>query len=236
MKLDQHFMIDEDLSKRIVDYANISPKEKVLEIGPGKGALTKYLVKKANITAVEIDSELCKELKSLKLKNIKIVNDNVLNFSGDFDIIVSNLPYNICEPYFNVLIKKEFKRGIFCVPISFADRLIREKSLLSLIMPLFFKIKILEVVPKTAFLPVPKVDSAIISIEKRAYNTEKNQIVKDIYLQSDKKLKGAIQETYCIVNKLTKKEAKEKIPNLKFLEKRVYTLNYGEWKELISRL
>lgn len=236
MKHDQHFMIDEEIASKIVDYANISSKDRVLEVGPGKGALTKYMVKVANVTAVEIDKELCKELKKLKFKNLKIINDNALNFNYDFDVVVSNLPYNICEPYFNILIKKDFKRGVFCVPVSFANRLIKEKSLLSLVMPLFFKIKILEAIPRNSFFPQPNTDSIIISIEKREHNTEKNRVIKETYLQNDKKLENAIQEAYCRILKINKKKAKEKIPKLNFLEKRVYMLNYGEWKELISRL
>lgn len=229
-------MIDEDLSKRIVSYANIEPKERVLEIGPGKGALTKYLVKKANVTAVEIDYTLCKKLRGLKLKNLVIVNKNVLDFEFRFDVVVSNLPYNICEPYLNKLIKKDFRLAVFCVPVSFADRLVKEKSLLSLIMPLFFKIKILEFVSKNVFSPQPKGDSVIISLEKRQHNTQKNIIIREIYLQVDKKLKTAIQEAYCRTLKITKKQAKEKMPRSKFLDKRVYMLNYDEWKEVISRL
>ncbi len=234
MKHDQHFMVDEKLASRIVDYANLSTKDRVLEVGPGKGALTKYLVKKSKVTAVEIDKELCKELKNLKLKNLKIVNANALEFDREFDVVVSNLPYNICEPYFNRLIKKDFKRGVFCVPVSFANRLVKEKSLLSLVIPLFFKIKILEFVPKSVFSPPPKTDSAIIYIEKREHNTDKNNVIREIYLQSDKKLENAIQEAYIRILNLSKKQSKEKTSNLKFLEKRVYMLNYDEWKELIK--
>ena len=236
MKHDQHFMVDEKLASRIVDYANLSAKDKVLEIGPGNGALTKYLVKKSKVTAVEIDPKLCEKLEKLKFKNLKVVNENALNFKDDFDVVVSNLPYSLCEPYFNKLIKKDFKRGVFCVPLSFANRITKEKSFLSIVIPLFFKVKILEEVPKNAFSPPPKTESVVIRIEKRENITLKSAIIKELYLQTDKKVKSALEETYCRSLSISKKQARDKIPKLDFLDKRVYMLNYDEWKELISSI
>ena len=64
--------------------------------------------------------------------------------------------------------------------------------------------------------------------------SEKEKIIREIYLQSDKKLENAIREAHCKILNLTKKQSKEKIPKLSFLNKRVYTLNLDEWRELIK--
>ena len=135
-----------------------------------------------------------------------------------------------------ILIKKEFKRCVFCVPISFSNRLTNEQGLLSLIIPLFFKIKVLETIPREAILPIPKTDCAIISVVPQRICSKKNSVIKEIYLQMDKKLKVAIRESYCKVLKLTKKQANERLPKLDYLEKRVYMLNYIEWKQLILQI
>ena len=106
MKYDQHFMIDVEIARQIVSFLAIKDNEKVLEIGPGKGVLTQFL--KGNITLIEIDKKLCKELKE-KFPNIKIINRNILNCNENFDKIVSNVPYSICEPLMNKLIKMNIK-------------------------------------------------------------------------------------------------------------------------------
>ncbi|MBS3146178.1 hypothetical protein J4471_00605 [Candidatus Woesearchaeota archaeon] len=236
MNYDQHFIKDDLVAARIVKYARVSSKYKVIEIGSGNGVITKQLVKKSPVTTIEIDPKLCEELEKLKLPNLKVINKNILSYNIDFDIAVSNLPFNICEPYFNILIKKEFKRCVFCVPISFSNRLTNEQGLLSLIIPLFFKIKVLETIPREAILPIPKTDCAIISVVPQRICSKKNSVIKEIYLQMDKKLKVAIRESYCKVLKLTKKQANERLPKLDYLEKRVYMLNYIEWKQLILQI
>ena len=71
MKYDQHFLIDFEIAKKIVSFLEIKKNEKILEIGAGKGVLTQYL--NGKITVVEIDKNLCKELKE-KFPNVKVIN------------------------------------------------------------------------------------------------------------------------------------------------------------------
>ena len=99
--LGQNFLIDKNILKKIVDVGNINSNDKVLEIGPGTGNLTEYILK-ANpktIIVVEKDFNLTKLLKNKFKKKIKIINDDILKLSEDFYnekfIIYGNLPYNI---------------------------------------------------------------------------------------------------------------------------------------------
>lgn len=235
-EFNQNLMIDKELIKRIVKYAKLTKKDVVLEIGAGTGNLTQELAKKSKVVAIEIDDNSLKILQEKKLKNVEIIKTNALDLDVEYDKIVSNLPYNICEPLFNRLIKKDFKLGIFTVPRKFAERLTEEKSLLSLTIPLFFKIEILEIVQPVSFEPQPNIESAVIKITPRKRFAKKEKLLKNIYLQQDKKLGNAIRESYRTLEKLTKWEAAQKIPKLPFIEKYVNQLSYEDWKILLENI
>ncbi len=211
MKYDQHFMIDVEIAKKIVSFLNSNENEKILEIGPGKGILTQFL--KGNLTLIEIDKQLCKELKE-KFPNVKVINVTFLKYNGNSDKIISNVPYSICEPLMNKLVKMKFKKAILTVPSKFID-----KGVLNLVMNHFFNIKRLMDISKHAFYPVPKVDAKVIQVEHKRLN-KKEELLKDIYIQSDKKLKNVLKQNL----------------NLDFLEKRIYQMNFNEWSKLISDL
>jgi len=224
-------MIDENLCKRIVSYANIKPNEAVLEIGPGKGALTKYLTKRTKkLVLVEVSFELTSELIN-KFREAKIINESITSFKElNFDKIIGNLPYSVSESIMNTLLVSKFELAVFTVPTNFM-----KSGLLNLIMPKFLEIETLEEINKGAFDPKPKIKSRVIKIKHKEMN-EKERIIKEIYLQSDKKLGNAFREACCKVLKLTKKEAKPRIPKLNFLDKKIYTLNLEEWKEMIKEI
>ena len=211
MKSDQHFLIDFEIAKQIVSFLEIKKNEKVLEIGPGKGVLTQYL--NGNITVIEIDKNLCKELKE-KFPNVKVINKNILKYNGNFDKIISNVPYSICEPLMKKLMKMEFKKAILIVPINFMN-----KGVLNLLMLHFFEITELMQINRAAFYPIPKIDSKVLEIKHKELN-DKEKLLRDIYIQSDKKLKNVLKIEL----------------NLDFLEKKIYRMNFDEWQQLINDL
>src|SRR3989344_3389556 len=129
MKYDQHFLQDFEIARKIVSFLDIKQNEKVLEIGPGKGILTQYL--HGNVTLIEIDKKLCKELKE-KFPKFKVVNINILKYNSNFDKIISNVPYSICEPLMNKLLKIKFKKVVLTFPITFMN-----KGVLNLVMKHF---------------------------------------------------------------------------------------------------
>ena len=231
MKHDQHFMIDKELARKIAEYFKVDDNENVIEIGPGNGVLTEFLITKtANLRVIEIDKELCVELKK-RFTDLEIVNRNVLNFKSlEADKIIGNLPYSILEPFMNLLLRSKFKLGIFTVPIGFMS-----DGFLKKIMNIFFLVKTLEVVDKDSFNPKPKVKSKVIMIKPRRLK-QKGQLVKEVYLQTDKTLNNSLREAYCKIYNMSKKEALKNIPELRFLDKKVYTLNAGEWKILLESL
>ena len=206
MKFDQHFLTNERIAKQIVSFLEIKENESVLEIGSGKGILSKYL-DKADL--VELDKDLADELK-IKFPNHKLINKNVLKLKLDYDKIIGNIPYSISEPLINKLMNSNFKLCILTVSEKFL-----EKGLLNLIIPNFLEIKTLIKIDKKEFNPIPKINSKVIQIRKKRLNNEE-KLIKKIYIQSDKKLKNLINT------------------NLSFKEKRVRELNLKEWKVLLN--
>ena len=206
MKFDQHFLTNEKIAKQIVSFLEIKPNEPILEIGPGKGILSKYM-NKADL--VELDKDLADELK-IKFSNHKIINKNILKLKLNYDKIIGNIPYSISEPLINKLMNSNFKLCILTVSERFL-----EKDLLKLIIPNFLEIRTLMKIDRKEFFPVPKVNSKVIQIKKKRLNNEE-KLIKKIYICSDKKLKNLINT------------------NLDFKEKRVRELSLEEWKVLLN--
>ena len=179
---------------------------------------------------IELSYKLSSELIS-KFKNVEVLNESITNFKElDFDKIIGNLPYSVIESLVRPLIISKFNLAVFTVPNNFM-----KKGMLKLLLPMFFEIETLEEVNKDAFFPKPKIKSKVISIKHKEMN-EKEKVIRKIYLQSDKKLENAVRESFCKILKLTKKQSKEKVPKLSFLDKRVYTLNLDEWKEIVKEI
>ena len=206
MKFDQHFLINEKIAKEIVSFLEIKKNESILEIGPGKGMLSRYL-KKA--TLIELDRDLAEELTK-KFPEHKIINKNILKINLNYDKIIGNIPYSICEPLINKLIKSNFNICILTVPEKFM-----EKGLLKLIIPNLFEIKTLISIDKKEFNPQPKINSKVILIKKKELNNLE-RLIKKIYICSDKKLRNIINT------------------DLSFREKKVRELSLEEWKVLLN--
>ena len=206
MKFDQHFLINEKIAKEIVSFLEIKKNESILEIGPGKGMLSRYL-KKA--TLIELDRDLAEELTK-KFPEHKIINKNILKINLNYDKIIGNIPYSICEPLINKLIKSNFNICILTVPEKFM-----EKGLLKLIIPNLFEIKTLISIDKKEFNPQPKINSKVILIKKKELNNLE-RLIKKIYICSDKKLRNIINT------------------DLSFKEKKVRELSLEEWKVLLN--
>jgi len=206
VKFDQHFLTNEGVAKQIVSFLKIKSNESILEIGPGKGVLSKYL-NKADL--VELDKDLADKLKT-KFPNHKTMNKNVLKLKLDYDKIVGNIPYSISEPLINKLMNSNFRLCVLTVSEKFL-----EKGLLNLIIPNIFEVKTLMNINKKEFSPIPRVNSKVILVKKKGLNN-RERLIRNIYVQSDKKLKNIINTS------------------LSFKEKKVRELNLEEWKVLLN--
>ena len=171
--LGQNFLIDSNISKRIVDSAEISEGEKVLEIGPGRGALTELLSSKGNLIAIEKDKWLAVVLKQKFKENVEIIEGDILKWNvPPIDVIVANLPYSISSPILFRLFNYEWTRAILMFQEEFANRLVAKPGSkiygrLSVMANHFVDTKKLFKVSKTAFQPQPKIHSQVVKLVRR---------------------------------------------------------------------
>ncbi len=182
--LGQNFLINKKIIKKIIKYIKPKSKQIFLEIGCGHGELTKEIIKYTNnIITTEIDYNLYKKIKK-KIKKIKILNINFLNFNFKKYFkkkirIFGNIPYYIT---YKILIKliKNFnliKDIHIMLQKEFAYNLIKKKgnkkySKITVLINIFFKIKILIHIKKKYFFPKPKINSIFIKLNpnKIKYN------------------------------------------------------------------
>ncbi len=190
-RLGQNFLINEEIIQDIVDYADISKEDLVIEIGPGVGFVTEQLVKYADmVIAIELDEEAIKVLEKLNADNLKIVHKDILKTDisdlalGKKVKIVANIPYYITTPILVHLLgeiddlvnknRNSISEIILMVQEEVARRIVaNEKSqskqygLLSILSQFWADCKYLTKVGKRSFYPSPKVDSALIKLKIR---------------------------------------------------------------------
>ncbi len=184
--LGQHFLKDQKIAERIVESLDTSLAGTVLEIGPGTGVLTQYLVKIEGIEfkAAEIDTESIEFLQ----KNYPQIGDNLLEgdflkmdlkeiFNGDFSVI-GNFPYNISSQIFFKLIdyKDQVPQIVCMLQKEVAERLAsppgnKSYGILSVLLQAWYNIDYLFTVEPGSFIPPPKVKSAVISLKRNSRET-----------------------------------------------------------------
>lgn len=180
-KLGQHFLVDKTIVDKIVNACSFKSDDNILEIGAGKGVLTKVLSNTdCNITSVELDDRLYRYLlndKALAAK-VNIVKANILlyelgNLKSPFHV-VANLPYSIATLILMKLIahKEHINQMVLMFQKEVADRIVASPSdsaysTLSLFANYHLQSEFLFTVPCVAFDPPPKVDSAVLKLTPR---------------------------------------------------------------------
>ena len=212
--LGQNFLHDENVLKKISDAIDVGVGENLLEIGPGRGALTKYLLEKnAKLKAVELDDQLVVLLRE-KFPALKenLIHADVLelNFMELFEeefSICGNFPYNISSPIlFKVL---ESKQKVTMVVGMFQKEVAKriagthgskEYGILSVLMQCWFEVKYLFDVTPESFSPQPKIMSGVLKMTRRknppVVLDEKKfvQMVKAGFNQRRKMLRNALAQ------------------------------------------
>lgn len=172
--LGQNFLIDKNISRKIIATSEISREDIILEIGPGLGALTELIVEQAKkIFAIEIDPKLSKYLseKFSVYNNIEIINGDILEINlPKHNKIISNIPYTITGPILEkVFFKQNPPSGILTIEKSIGKRIFlsgnyKEFSRISVTLNAFMKPISKYNIPRKSFYPIPKIDLLLIKI------------------------------------------------------------------------
>jgi len=214
--LGQNFLIDKNVALREVKYANITKEDVVLEVGPGKGIITRLLAEKAKkVIAIEIDEKIIRNLIGKIPNNVELIHKDALKVDFDtlptFNKIVSNLPFQISSPITFKFFEYNFDLAVLIYQKEFADRMIAKhgsKDYSRLSVGVYYKTKceLLETIPKTCFKPQPKVDSCLLRLTKRKtppffvineiffFN-----ITKNLFNHRRKKIKNILDNEYKIL-------------------------------------
>lgn len=222
--LGQNFLTEPNILRNIVAAAGLSEETNVIEVGPGIGALTEHLARSAKqVLAFEIDGRLVEVLADTlsPYDNVTIINEDVLKadlvttakgtFKEELPLkVVANLPYYITTPIMMHLLKSELDitEMIVMMQKEVADRISAKPSTkaygsLSIAVQYYMEASVAFIVPKTAFVPQPNVDSAIIKLTKREQPAvevvnEKNffKLTKGAFLQRRKTLWNNLLANY----------------------------------------
>ena len=185
-KLGQHFLISDSYRRRIIEALRLHTDDLVIEIGPGRGAMTALLAARARqVVAIELDPSLAEELKrQVKQKNVEILTGDILTtdlaalcraHQAEKCFVFGNLPYYITSPILHRLFAfwSSIRAMALLVQREVAERLAatpgtRAYGYLSVLTHLNSQPRIVLGVPPGAFVPPPKVQSALVSFPMRS--------------------------------------------------------------------
>ncbi|HUI39655.1 MAG TPA: 16S rRNA (adenine(1518)-N(6)/adenine(1519)-N(6))-dimethyltransferase RsmA [Methanothrix sp.] len=169
----QHFLVDRSTAERIAQYAELKRDDRVLEIGPGTGSLTEVLAGRAErVFAVEVDPRLAADLRGT-FSNVQVIEGDALQVElPECNKIVSNLPYQISSKITYRLLSLSFDLAVLMFQREFAERMVaparsREYGRLGMVVGYLCDAEVLEIVPRSAFRPMPEVESAIVRLRRR---------------------------------------------------------------------
>ena len=196
-KYGQNFLIKPDLLHDIVDGAEVTDEDTVVEIGPGVGSLTRVLADRAKqVYAIEVDEKLIPILDETMAgyDNVTIINEDVLKadltdiFAQGRVKVVANLPYYITTPIILGLLEKDldFESITVMVQKEVAERMqavpgTKDYGALTLAVGYYTDPQILFLVSPDSFMPQPKVGSAVISLKKKELTEQQRSDAKDIF-------------------------------------------------------
>jgi 16S rRNA (adenine1518-N6/adenine1519-N6)-dimethyltransferase len=237
----QNYLVDKNVLSSIIQSADLSTKDIVLEVGAGIGNLTIPLAKNAGkVIAVEQDrtiaSILIKRLKELQIANVEVIIGDATKIKfPKFNKVVANLPYKISSPITFKILKYDFEFAILMYQLEFAERMIAKPgdsnySRLSVMINFYTYIEMLFKVSNNVFLPKPKVSSAVVKL------TPKNEVDVDEFLSNvtralfqhkRKKVRNALMDSFHEIGVLDKYERRDLLSKLdqEILNQRVINMD-----------
>ncbi|RMD50614.1 MAG: ribosomal RNA small subunit methyltransferase A [Ignavibacteria bacterium] len=210
-KFGQNYLNDANIIKKIVDEFNPQQNDTIIEIGPGRGALTKLLSDSgANIIAVEIDTRVIEGLKK-EFPNVEFINDDFLKMDlakfGTNIRVIGNIPYNITSPILFKLFENNniIQDAVLMMQDEVAKRLIakpntKDYGILSVLTQFYTDVKYCFKISPNVFYPKPKVNSAVVHLiisSQLQYPNKSffNKVVKASFGNRRKTLKNSLKNS-----------------------------------------
>jgi 16S rRNA (adenine1518-N6/adenine1519-N6)-dimethyltransferase len=249
-RLGQNFLVNEKIASEIVDSGRVSRADTVIEPGPGKGALTQYLVEKAGqVIAVEKDPILARQLEDnlgQRHGNLTIIVGDMLKVQLPiFNKLICTPPYYLSSKLILLLVRTRFELASLVLQKEFGERLSAkpgsaEYGRLSVLSNRFFNIQITRTIPRSAFYPQPRIDSILIVLSKKQ-DTRQDldeqlymELVRGIFTQRRRLVRGAL--THFLALRTGRAHARQIMGTFQIPDKRVFELSPEEIEELSVQL
>ena len=216
--LGQNFLKDENIIQKIVEISKADKNTDIIEIGPGLGAVTKYLVEMGkSLTAIEIDDRLYENLENQfgNYENFRLIKQDVLktdisSLITDNTIVVANLPYYITTPIITTLLENNYNLKSLTIMVQLevakricADEKSKDYGALSVLCNYYCDTSLELIVDKSCFEPIPKVTSGVVKmnfldVPKVSPKDEKEffRVVKAAFSNRRKTLANCLMNSY----------------------------------------
>lgn len=211
--LGQHFMTDRNMTRKIINAIDPRPGEHIVEIGPGRGALTEELLQSGcRLTLMELDTTLAAMWKAREREypNLRCIEGNALTTDWNkllpLDKLCGNIPYNISRALMYKIFSyhRQIPEALLIVQKEFAEKLTAKPAspafnTLSVLTQLLYDAALLFLIPKEVFSPMPGVASAGIRLRLKRTKDDiaaLETIVQKAFLQRRKKLRNSLKDYY----------------------------------------
>ena len=213
--LGQNFLKDKNVLAKIIDSCDVKEDDLVIEIGPGQGALTKFLkLYHCNLVCFEIDERVKPFLRLYEDDKTKIIFKDIMDVNLQDELkdikynklyVIANLPYYITTPIIQKMIdsKLDIEAMVLMVQNEVADRLsahtgTKDYGMMTVNLNYYYDVNKLFVVNRKSFEPVPNVDSAVIKLSKKEINKANNEeiffkLIKDSFMMKRKNIRNNLK-------------------------------------------
>ncbi len=252
-RLSQHFVVSEELLQSIIREADLSPKDRVLEIGAGTGFLTRELIKHARVTAFEKDESLCALLReTISNPNLDLRCEDFLDAklsNGTFTKVVCFPPYAISSEIIYKIFETGFDKAVLVFQKEFVHKLLAQPGFSDYgaisVMAQYFSIpEMVQTVDPSSFFPKPTGLSALVrfACQKRfgkvSHEPAFIELVKQLFRFKNKSLQNAFELAAPFLKDkvFSKKNLQGRLEKLDFADEKVYLLEVEQFVELFQTL